>query len=95
MKELTIQNDLTIQKALFALHEFANNLHEDIKPYLSEVVPVLLGYIGNHSFSRDVRYWALSALGSVESSAGSKILPYQELILKSLYDTVVNPNAGN
>ena len=76
LKELTIQNDLTIQKALFALHEFANNLNEDIKPYLNDVVPMLLGYVNNHSFSRDVRYWALSALGSVESSAAQRILPF-------------------
>jgi hypothetical protein len=34
LKELTLQNDLTIQKSLFALHEFTNNLHEDVKIYL-------------------------------------------------------------
>lgn len=69
LKELTVQNDLTLQKGLFALHEFCNNLHDDVKLYLVELIPLLLGFISNHQFSRDARYWALSALGSVESSA--------------------------
>lgn len=35
------------------------------------------------------------ALGSVESSAEKRILPYQEVILKALYDTITNPQSGN
>ena len=76
LRELTPANDMTIQKGLFALHEFTNNLHEDIKVYLPELVAILLAYATNMSFSRDVRYWALTAIGSVESSAEKKILPY-------------------
>ena len=34
------------------------------------------------------------ALGSVESSAEKKILPYLEVIVKTLYDTITNPNGG-
>lgn len=76
------------------MHEFTNNLHDDVKVYLPELVPLLLGYINNHQYSRDVRYWALTALGSVESSAEKKIIPYQEQILKALYDTITNESSG-
>ena len=76
LKELTHSNDLTIQKALFALHEFCNNLHEDVKLYLNDLIVILLEYISSPHFSRDVKYWALMALGSVESSAMKLITPY-------------------
>ena len=69
LRELTPQNDMTIQKGLFALHEFTNNLNDDVKLYLDDLIQILLAYVKNPSFSRDVRYWALTALGSVESSA--------------------------
>jgi|LauGreDrversion4_2_1035121.scaffolds.fasta_scaffold53544_4 hypothetical protein len=32
------------------------------------------------------------ALGSVESSADKRIIPYQDAILKALYDIITNPN---
>jgi hypothetical protein len=51
-------------------------LHDDVKIYLNDLIVILLGYITNNAYSRDVRYWALSALGSVESSAALKIYPY-------------------
>lgn len=66
-----------------------------MKLYLDDLVQLLLQFVHNHSFSRDVRYWALSALGSVESSAEKKIVPYQEQILKALYDTVTNQNVSS
>ena len=94
LKELTPQNDLTIQKGLFALHEFTNNLAEDIKLYLNDSITLLMGFLTNPSYSRDVRYWALMALGSVESSAEKRIIPYQEPILKALNDIIINPNHG-
>jgi hypothetical protein len=76
------------------LHEFTNNLHEDIKLYLNDSVVLLLGFATNNTFSRDVRYWSLMALGSVESSADKRIIPYQEAILKALYDIITNPNSN-
>jgi hypothetical protein len=76
LKELTPQNDLTIQKGLFALHEFTNNLADDIKLYLNDSIQLLMGFLTNPHYSRDVRYWALMALGSVESSAEKRIVPY-------------------
>ena len=74
--------------------EFTNNLHEDIKLYLSDSVQLLLNFLTNQTFSKEVRYWALMALGAIESSAEKKILPYQETILKTLYDTIINPSTG-
>lgn len=35
------------------------------------------------------------ALGSIESSAEKKIIPYQETILKVLYDTITNLHGGS
>ena len=81
LKELTVQNDLTIQKSLFALHEFTNNLQDDVKQYLPVLVPLLLSYIQNTQYSRDVRYWALTAMGSVVSSAQKRIVPYLDQVL--------------
>ena len=46
------------------------------------------------NYSRDVRYWALMALGSVESSAEKRIAPYQEPILQALNHIITNPHHG-
>lgn len=86
-------HDMTLQKGLFALTEFTNNLSDDIKIYLAELVTLLLNFVDHHEYSRDVRYWALMALGSVVSSAEKKILPYQETILKSLFATINNDSS--
>ena len=66
------------------------DLHEQIMPCLL----LLLGFLTNPSYSRDVRYWALMALGSVESSAAKRITPYQEPILQALNNIIINPNLG-
>lgn len=54
-----------------------------------------MGFLTNPSYSRDIRYWSLMALGSIESSAEKRIVPYQETILKVLYDTITNPHGGS
>ncbi len=61
---------------MFALHEFTNNLDDDVKLYLNDTIHLIMAFLTNPNFSRDVRYWALMALGSVESSAGKRIIPY-------------------
>jgi len=38
LKELKPQNDMTLQKGLFALHEFTNNLLSEVKLYLHDIV---------------------------------------------------------
>jgi hypothetical protein len=48
LKEFNVKNDLTIQKGLYALQEFINNLHDDVKIYLADIIPLLLGFISNH-----------------------------------------------
>ena len=55
---------------------------------------LLLNFITNYEYSRDSRYWALMAMGSVVSSAQKRILPYQETILKALFATI-NNDAGS
>ena len=81
---------MTLQKGLFALHEFTNNLDQDIKVYLNDLVITLLAYLKSTSYSRDVKYWALNALGSVESSAQAKILPFLNPIIEALLEIVNN-----
>jgi hypothetical protein len=54
-----------------------------------------MGFLTNPSYSRDIRYWSLMALGSIESSAEKRIVPYQETILKVLYDTITNPHGSS
>lgn len=53
-----------------------------------------MGFLTNRTFSRDVRFWALMALGSVESSAEKKIIPYQESILTVLNNIITNPQGS-
>jgi hypothetical protein len=53
---------------------------------------LLLNFLSNPAYSKEVRYWALMALGSIISSAEKKIIPYQEVLLKTLYDIITNAN---
>ena len=84
IKELDPQkNDLTLQKAFFAMHEFTSNLDKDILPYLDTLMQLLMGYFTDQMLtskiiSKDVRYWTLNALGSVISSASTDIIPYRD-----------------
>lgn len=82
------KKDMTIQKALFALNEFVKDLEYDIKYYLDDCIPLLLAYINNTQFSRDVRYWALFALSSTIGIAEKRIIPYQDQLIKALSDIV-------
>lgn len=61
--------DLTTQKGLFALHEFTSNLQDDVKVYLNDLIITLVTFIQSPNYSKDVRFWALQALGSVVTSA--------------------------
>jgi hypothetical protein len=74
IKDLYVsKHDMTIQKCLFALNEFVQNLDYDIKIYLEDIVMLLLEFINAPQFSRDVRYWALFALASTIAAAAKKI----------------------
>jgi hypothetical protein len=53
---------MTIQKALFAVNEMAQNLAYDLKDYLEEIIRVTLDYVKSPNFSTEVKYWAMQAL---------------------------------
>jgi hypothetical protein len=51
---------------------------------------LLLNFLSNPAYTKEVRYWALMALGSIISSAEKKIIPFQEILLKTLYEIITN-----
>lgn len=69
---------MTIQKALFALNELAQNLAYDLKDYLEDIIRVVLGYVQDVQFSSEVKYWAMHALSNAIMQAEKKILPYMD-----------------
>lgn len=81
---MTSKHDSTIQKALFALNEFVQNLDYDLKLYLEDVMRLLLQYIQAPQFSRDVKYWALTSLSSTIMVAEKKIIPYASDLMQAL-----------
>ena len=83
LQELQNSSEIVLSKALYALHEFCENLtSDDIKPYLPAIVPLVLAYIKNGS--RGVKNWALNALSTVCSAAEEYLQPYYEEILASV-----------
>lgn len=72
------------------MREFTNNLNEEVKVYLNDLVIIVLGYIESPHYSRDVKYWALYSLGSIVGAAEKKIAPYVNNILKALLDITNN-----
>ena len=96
IKDLYVsKHDMTIQKSLFALNEFVQNLDYDIKIYLEDIIKLLLEYINAQQFSRDVRYWALIALSSTIAAAGKKILPYMQVLLDALHNIITAQGQAN
>ena len=74
------KEELTVQKAIFALNEFVSKFEYEMKLYLEESIKVLLVYIQG-TYGRDIRYWALVALSNVITSAKKRISPYQNDLL--------------
>ena len=65
IKDLSVsKHDMTIQKSLFALNEFVQNLEYDVKLYLEDIINLTLSYVSAPQFSRDIKYWALTALSN-------------------------------
>ena len=96
IKDLYVsKHDMTIQKTLFALNEFVQNLDYDIKLYLEDIIKLLMEYINAPQFSRDVRYWALIALSSTIAAAAKKILPYMQPLLDALHGIITAQGAAN
>lgn len=74
------KEELTIQKAIFALNEFVSRFEYEMKHYLEDSIKVLLIFIQG-TYARDIRYWALVALSNVISAARKRITPYQNDLL--------------
>mmetsp|Transcript_1414 Transcript_1414/g.1904 ORF Transcript_1414/g.1904 Transcript_1414/m.1904 type:complete len:251 (+) Transcript_1414:1136-1888(+) len=87
------KHEMTIQKTLFAINEFVQNLDYDIKIYLDDVVNTLIVFTNGDIFSREVRYWALFALSSTIGVSQKKIIPYQARLLE-VFGAIVNENKG-
>jgi hypothetical protein len=91
VKDLAVsKHDMTIQKTIYALNEFVQNLDYDIKIYLEEIIHILLSYIQAPQFSRDVKYWALTTLCSTVNTAQKKIQPYMQVLLETLHGIITN-----
>jgi hypothetical protein len=75
---LTSKQDMTIQKALYALNELVQNLAYDLKIYLEDTIRILLEYVQAPQFSKEVKYWAMYALSNTIMQAEKKIMPYME-----------------
>ena len=64
---------------LMALNEFVQSLEYDIVDYLEAIIKVLIMYIqDNAKFSRDTKYWALTALSTTILTSEKAIEPYSE-----------------
>lgn len=95
IKEMaTSKHEMAIEKSLFALNEFVQNLDYDIKLYLEDIIQLLLVYI-NGNYSRDIRYWALIAMSSTIGAAEKKIIPYTENLLQTFHAIITqNENSS-
>lgn len=82
---------LNTAKAIFAMSEFIKNMEDtEIKPYLDEVVKILVVYITGEGQMKDCRYTALEALSNIVVAAQELILPYREDLINTLYEIVKN-----
>ena len=81
------QHDMTIQKSLFALNEFVQNLDYDLKLYLNEIIEILMIYISGNYY-RDVKYWALTTMANTIGVAEKKILPFMTPLLECFHSII-------
>ena len=88
------KHEMTIQKSLFALNEFVQNLDYDIKIYLDEVVTLLCKYAQQTNFGREVRYWALFALANTIGVSQKKIIPYQSQLLELFHHIITQGDSS-
>jgi len=70
-------------------------LEFDIKFYLEDLIKLLLSYIENNTFSRDVRNWALTALGNTILIAEKKIEPYLTGLLECCHKIILDQGSVN
>jgi len=65
-------------------------MQDEIKPYLNDSVSAVVLFINGPSYKKGTRYWALNALGSIVLCAEKKILPFQEDLLKLIFNIISN-----
>jgi len=83
------KHEMTIQKSLFALNEFVQNLEYDVKLYLEDIIQLTLSFVQAPQFSRDIKYWALTALSNTIGIAQKKIIPYMQMLLEAFNAIIV------
>ena len=77
------------ERAIYALSEFAANMQEyEVKGYLEQSVQICLAYLNGPTQHRKVKYMALTALSSLIIAAEHQILPFQQTLLISLFNTI-------
>jgi len=84
------QHDMTIQKSLFALNEFVQQLDYDLKLYLDQIIELLMIYIKGDHYSRDVKYWALTTMANTIGVASKKILPFMNPLLECFHHIITS-----
>lgn len=79
-------------RIFYALEIFAENLNEELLPYLPILMPTLFKILENSNSSINVRELALSAIGAAANASKEFMLPYFENIINILHHYLVNPN---
>ena len=79
---------MVVQKSLYAVSEFAQNLEYDIKLYLEQLVKILLEYATSPTQDRENKYWALVALANTILIAEKTIKPYISVLVPQFYNLI-------
>lgn len=96
IKDMAVsKHDMAIQKTLFALNEFVQNLDYDIKLYLEDIITLLVScYIQSPTHTATTKYWALVSLSSTINVAQKRIVPYMHKLLE-VFDAIINNKGVN
>lgn len=95
IKDLAVsKHDMAIQKTLFALNEFVQNLDYDIKLYLEDIITLLVTCYIKSAHTATTKYWALVSLASTINVAQKRIVPYMNDLL-GLFDAIINNKGCN
>ena len=84
----TSKHEMVIQKSLYAVSEFVQNLDYDIKHYLEQLVKLLLEYATSTTMDRESKYWALVALSNSILVAERSIKPYIPQLVPVFYNII-------
>lgn len=79
-------------RIFYALEIFAENLNEELLPYLPILMPTLFKILEDSNTSNHMRELALSAIGAAANASKEFLLPYFENIITILHHYLVNPS---